>query len=301
MYKKLTLVLAVTACDSGAKQTFPEDAGIAVTETKDAEPEAQAPEPHPDEMIGEYETRYSGPPGRNKNIEHAMFAEAVLEPGAVFSFNEKVGPRTEENGFVKAPVIFKGELTDGVGGGVCQVSSTVHAAARFAGLEVVERTPHSRPSAYIPAGLDSTVVWPRLDLRVKNVLPCTAKIRMDSRPSKVPGVKILRAQVWCGVVAGPPPRYSADSKPKDDFERIVRRPDGGAPAAMANVQKGRNGAEVFSTLKFVGGDVVKWKSVYPPTNEIWEVGTDVASDLEGWTPPPPDAGTDSGIRDAGTG
>jgi hypothetical protein len=292
-------MVAVASCDSSSRtvETPAEDAGITVVEVRDATVEA-AP-PRPEEILSEFETRYSGPPGRNKNIERALFAEAVVLPGAVFSLNEKVGPRTEENGFVKAPVIFKGELTDGVGGGVCQVSSTVHAAARMAGMEIVERTSHSRPSAYIPVGLDSTVVWPRLDLKIRNPFPCDVKIRMDSRPSEKKGekgVKILRARVWCGMPVTPPPKYTFDSRKKDEFERVIRRPDGGAPAAMANVQKGRNGAEVFSTLTWADGAALKWKSVYPPTNEIWEVGTDVAEDLEGWIPPPPDAGAP---RDAG--
>jgi vancomycin resistance protein YoaR len=86
----------------------------------------------------------------------------------VFSFNEVVGDRTEKEGYRVAPVIQGGELIDGLAGGMCQIASTLHAAAFFAGLDIVSSTPHSRPSAYIPMGLDSTVVYPSTDLKLRN-------------------------------------------------------------------------------------------------------------------------------------
>ena len=92
----------------------------------------------------------------------------VLKPHELFSFNEVVGDRTEKEGYRVAPVISAGELIDGLAGGMCQIASTLHAASFFAGLEIVSSTPHSRPSAYIPLGLDSTVVYPSTDLKMRN-------------------------------------------------------------------------------------------------------------------------------------
>lgn len=92
----------------------------------------------------------------------------ILWPGQAFSFNAAVGDRTEKEGYRVAPVISGGELIDGLAGGMCQIASTLHAAAFFAGLEVLRTTPHSRPSTYIPMGLDSTVVYPSVDLKLKN-------------------------------------------------------------------------------------------------------------------------------------
>jgi len=92
----------------------------------------------------------------------------VLAPGEVVSFNSIVGERSEDNGFQKSWEIFKGEMVEGVGGGTCQVASTFYAAVFFGGLDVTERLPHSRPSAYIPIGLDATVVYPIVDLKVRN-------------------------------------------------------------------------------------------------------------------------------------
>ena len=92
-------------------------------------------------------------------------------PGETFDFNDVVGPRDEANGYKVAPVIAEGELVDGIGGGTCQISGTLHGAAFFAGLEIVERYPHTRPSSYIKLGLDATVVYPTINFRMKNPFP----------------------------------------------------------------------------------------------------------------------------------
>jgi hypothetical protein len=118
--------------------------------------------------LGNYSTLYAyqGPHApRAHNIERIarlfdFAAASFIGPGDLWSFNVVVGPRTEDNGFVFAPTIFLGEVMDDVGGGTCQVSSTIFAAALRAGLDVIERTPHSRPSKYIDKGLDATVSYP---------------------------------------------------------------------------------------------------------------------------------------------
>ncbi|MCF6287340.1 MAG: VanW family protein [Candidatus Hydrogenedentes bacterium] len=96
---------------------------------------------------------------------------AILEPGGILSFNERVGARGREEGFEPAPVIASGRLRQGMGGGVCQVSTTLHVAAIRAGLVVIERRPHSRPSHYVDPGLDATVVYGRFDYRIENPYP----------------------------------------------------------------------------------------------------------------------------------
>ncbi len=101
-----------------------------------------------------------------------LAAEAIdgrtIAPGAAFSFNDAVGERTAAFGFARATVLRDGMLAEGVGGGACQVASTLHAAALLAGLEVVARSPHSRPSAYIRVGFDATVAYPKIDLKLRN-------------------------------------------------------------------------------------------------------------------------------------
>src|SRR5262249_46331459 len=125
------------------------------------------------QMVSRFETRfgYTGDQvGRAQNIRRASgeMDGVVLMPGEVVSFNRNVGPRTEDNGFAMAPEIYKGELRPGIGGGTCQVSGTLHAAAYLGGIDVVERANHSRPSGYIRMGLDATVVYPTVDLKLRN-------------------------------------------------------------------------------------------------------------------------------------
>ncbi|WP_029192442.1 VanW family protein [Paenibacillus harenae] len=112
--------------------------------------------------IGQYFTYYNN---RNKNRAHniSLAAKAinnyVVFPGERFSFNEVVGMRTEEKGYLPAPVIVRGEMSEGVGGGICQISSTLYNAADRAGLQIVQRYSHSRNVRYVPPGRDATVSW----------------------------------------------------------------------------------------------------------------------------------------------
>jgi vancomycin resistance protein YoaR len=124
-------------------------------------------------VLGNWDTHYSST-GVDSDRTYNLKVGAdhlnghILKPHEVFSFNEVVGDRTEKEGYRVAPVISGGELIDGLAGGMCQIASTLHAAAFFAGLDIVSSTPHSRPSAYIPMGLDSTVVYPSVDLKLRN-------------------------------------------------------------------------------------------------------------------------------------
>lgn len=124
-------------------------------------------------VVGTWETHYSTnrvDSDRTYNLKVGAdhLNGHVLKPHEIFSFNQVVGDRTEKEGYRVAPVIAGGELVDGLAGGMCQIASTLHAAAFFAGVEILSSTPHSRPSAYIPLGLDSTVVYPSTDLKIRN-------------------------------------------------------------------------------------------------------------------------------------
>ena len=126
-----------------------------------------------DDILGYFETHYdrsSRFQARSYNLRLAAqkLDGQVLLPGEVFDFNDTVGPRDEANGYKVAKVIAEGELVDGIGGGTCQISGTLHGAAFFAGLDIVERYPHTRPSGYIKMGLDATVVYPTINFRIRN-------------------------------------------------------------------------------------------------------------------------------------
>jgi vancomycin resistance protein YoaR len=128
-----------------------------------------------DTVVGFYETPYSrmrkdADRTHNVKLGASMLDGQVIMPGEVFSFNETLGDRSEARGFRYAPVIAGGVLVEGMGGGTCQVASTLYAAAFFSGLTIVERQPHSRPSSYIKLGLDATVSYPDLDIKLRNPL-----------------------------------------------------------------------------------------------------------------------------------
>ena len=107
-----------------------------------------------DEVLGYFETRYTTDKKHEARTYNLRLAASkldghVIPPGATFDFNKVVGPRNEASGYKVAPVIAQGELVDGIGGGTCQIAGTLHGAVFFSGLEVLSRTPHTRPSAYI--------------------------------------------------------------------------------------------------------------------------------------------------------
>ena len=94
----------------------------------------------------------------------------ILMPGEIFSFNEVVGKRTKERGYKEAPVIVNNKVESGLGGGICQVSSTLYNAVLIAGIHNIDRTHHSFPSEYVELGLDATVDWENIDFKFTNTL-----------------------------------------------------------------------------------------------------------------------------------
>ena len=125
-----------------------------------------------DTVLGEYTTYYY-PGNRGDNIWLAAnsISDKIVKTGWEFSFNNTVGLRTYSAGYLNAPVIVNGKTEDGVGGGVCQVSSTLYNAVRLAGLTPTERTPHFFKSGYIGAGRDATVADEQIDFKFRNDLP----------------------------------------------------------------------------------------------------------------------------------
>lgn len=104
----------------------------------------------------------------NIRLASGRISGVMVRPGAEFSFNEVVGPRTRELGFMEAPEIVGEEFRPGIGGGVCQVSSTLYNAALLANLEITARQNHSRLTGYVPPGRDATVYYGAQDLRFRN-------------------------------------------------------------------------------------------------------------------------------------
>ena len=117
-----------------------------------------------------YETIYGGDANRIHNVQLVaqLIDGALIAPGKEFSFNATTGERTADKGFLEAPVIVNGELQTGLGGGICQVSTTVFNAAFEAGLPITARTNHALYISHYPQGRDATVNYPDLDLKFVN-------------------------------------------------------------------------------------------------------------------------------------
>lgn len=115
-----------------------------------------------------------------------------LKPGEIFSFNKIVGKRDAANGFKVAAVIINGDYGEDMGGGVCQVSSTIFNAADKAGMQIIERHSHSKAVRYVPAGRDAAVSYDYLDLKFKNnkSYPVEVKATIDGTTLRVSIYKI---------------------------------------------------------------------------------------------------------------
>lgn len=121
-------------------------------------------------VLGSFPTYYGGAYNRNRNVERAaaLLNNAVVAPGEVFSFNDRVGARSVANGFFSAPEYANGQTVIGIGGGTCQVSTTLYGAVLYADMDIVSRTAHMFPVSYAPRGQDATVAYGSLDFKFKN-------------------------------------------------------------------------------------------------------------------------------------
>ncbi len=122
-------------------------------------------------VVSEFSTRFPASKfNRNSNIQLAAahLDGVVLMPGDTMSFNNTVGRRTIDGGFKEAGVYRNGRHDTGVGGGICQVSTTLYNAALFANLKIVKRQNHSMPVPYVPVGRDATVDYGVIDLVIEN-------------------------------------------------------------------------------------------------------------------------------------
>lgn len=227
-----------------------------------------------DTLLGSFRTPYNGL-ARDRTHNLRVAARKVdgllLMPGETFDFNEHLGERSLANGFKPATVIAGGELVDGVGGGACQIAGTLHAAVFFAGLEIRERHPHSRPSSYIKLGLDAAVSYPNLSFSFRNDHDFPIYVRL-----KVTG-GWTQAELW--------------GASRTDEVSFMRRIDEVLPFDERETEDPNlpAGVRVLSQRGVPGFVVSRWRlrrdvhtnvttremstDRYPPTQQIWRVGT----------------------------
>jgi len=240
-------------------------------------------------VMGWYETPYSlSPRWRNRTYNLTVAARklsgTIIMPGEVFDFNEVLGPRTQQEGYRIAPVIARGELVDGIAGGVCQISSTLFAASFFAGLDILKAEVHSMPSHYIELGLDATVVWPLTTMRLRNPYDFPVVIHYEVNSGRVRAEILGRERVYR---VGFERRIVADRAYREEV-----RKDDNLPVGTRKVeQRGQRGYTVRRRRIFFDkdGNEVKsqyWTVVYPPTTMILRIGTKPVENPDPNAPPP---------------
>ena len=233
------------------------------------------------EVLGWFETHYAADKKHEARTFNLRLAASKLDghvilPGETFDFNDVVGPRDEANGYKVAPVIAQGELVDGIGGGTCQIASTLHGASFFAGLDIVERHPHTRPSFYIKMGLDATVVYPAITLRLRNSFDHPIVLHETVRDG------VVRAEVL-----GPRRTRTLTFVRKIDdvvpFAEIERQDPKLPKGVKVLSQRGIPGFKTHRYRVVREGPFAvreRWNDSYPPTNQIIRVGTAEGGDAE---------------------
>ena len=236
-----------------------------------------------DKVLGDFSTDYSSSiKNRKENIKIASskFNNLKLNPGDEISFNDVVGEITEETGFKSATVIVGGEYESGIGGGICQVSTTLYNSLILSDLEIIERHNHSRPINYVDLGTDAAVASGYKDLKfknnTKNPIVILAEADGEKLDFKVLGnsndrdyeVKILPERL--GVVSPDVKTIYSESIPEG--ETVVR-------------ESGKKGYS-YKTYKEIikNGEVLEKKEIsnsyYVPKDKVLVVGTGTSNDTE---------------------
>jgi vancomycin resistance protein YoaR len=205
----------------------------------------------------------------------------ILQPGQVFSFNKVVGDRTEKEGYKIAHVITAGEMVDGMAGGACQISTTLHGAVWFSGLDILDATVHSRPSTYVQLGLDATVAWPNVDFVFKNSFEFPVAISYKVARG-VARVEILGREKPYDQVA-----FIREVKEEKPFDTITREDEAIGMGYMQIDQPGFPGYKLERIRQAIkNGKVVKqdkWVVNYRPVVEYVRMGVNPNPNL----PKPP--------------
>jgi vancomycin resistance protein YoaR len=206
-----------------------------------------------DSVLGEFTTKFAVREGnRSANLIAAAKAldRKLIRPGETFSFNNTVGPREPETGYKNAYVIINGEYVKGVGGGVCQVSSTLYNAVLLANLGIVERTPHAVAVSYVPPGQDATVNYPYIDFKFKNTTSSLIYLRTEIKTG------VLTFKIW-GKKTGKAVRLERQVLKVRGY-KTERRYD---PA----LKKGRI---ILDQIGSKGVVVKTWRAVQDPTGKV---------------------------------
>lgn len=228
------------------------------------------------DLLSQFSTSFtSSGYNRSNNIilSSAKLNGLVLMPGEEFSYNQAVGQRTKAAGFRKAGAYSNGKVIQEVGGGICQVSSTLYNAVLYANLEIVERTNHYFNPGYVKAGLDATVSWGGPDFRFKNNRNYPIRIVTDTSGKKLKVyIYGLKTDDDCTVVLDP--RYISSVPYKTTYQKDPSL----ATGETRVISSGSNGCKT-ATYKYVydkNGTLISSECIsrdtYSPHNKVVAVG-----------------------------
>ncbi|MHB1136365.1 MAG: VanW family protein [Coriobacteriia bacterium] len=230
------------------------------------------------ERLSTFTTEYSSSNKPRVNNIHTLsdaLDNTLVEPGGTFSFNGSVGERTAAKGYEEAPAIVNGKLVPQLGGGICQVNTTLFNAVFFSGLPVVERRNHSQYISHYPKGRDATVSWGGPDFKFKNDTPNWILIATGYTNSSVtisiygtdPGYEVVyETGPWTNIT-NPPVREVKDASLPVGTRVIDERGVSGRTIVVTRIVT-KGGVEIRRDA---------FKSVYRPTEEIVRVGTKPAA------------------------
>jgi vancomycin resistance protein YoaR len=225
-------------------------------------------------LVGGYTTIYGGIANRIHNVQlvSRLIDDTLIPPGSQFSFNRTTGERTPEKGFLEAPVIINGELQTGLGGGVCQVSTTVFNAAYEAGLPIDTRTNHALYISHYPQGRDATVNYPDIDLKFRNDTKKWLLLRTFVGSSSLtvnlygtPTGRRVESETGPLVVTGPVPVKRMSDAALEKGKTVIDQV--GSPSRSTSVRR-----KVFSPSGKLMYDAT-WYSSYRGDYQVVRVGT----------------------------
>lgn len=234
------------------------------------------------QILGTFSTTYNTS-NQNRITNLKLASEkidgTIILPGETFSYNKVVGERTIAKGYKEAAVYAGGKVVDGIGGGICQLSSTLYNSVLYANLEITSRSNHRFLTSYVTAGRDATVSWGTIDFCFKNTrsypIKITAEVKNGVVTTSIYGIKeekeyevVIESKVI--EVIPYSTKYVKDSTLKEDEEEIA--------------QYGANGtkSETYKIVKYNGIVVSREQissDIYSPLERIVKKGTKKAQEV----------------------
>lgn len=227
-------------------------------------------------QLSKFSTSFSSS-GSSRSTNISLAAQkldgVVIMPGETFSYNQTVGQRTKAAGFKEATAYSNGQVVQEVGGGICQVSSTLYNAVLYANLEIVERSNHGFKPSYVKPGLDATVSWGGPDFKFKNNRNYPVRIKTDTSG------KVLRIYIY-GLKTDNDYTVTLDAQYVSNvpYKTVYQKDSSLSSGESRVIQSGSNGCKT-ATYKYLydaNGTLVSSECIsrdtYNPHNKIVAVG-----------------------------